>query len=103
MKKIPCLLFALFLFACVTTPTLLFLDADGLQEAVQPYVEAWGPYSVVNTHICDECEGVAIFFWFEYGRPVHYVQIERIDGIWVVTKASEHLPTNYQNRPMSAI
>lgn len=96
MKKIFVLMLVLCLFGCVTAPVVSVFDTTGLAEAAQPYVEAWGPFRAVNTHICDECEGVVILFWFDGNTMSHYVRLERIDGVWIVTDASEILQTKYK-------
>ena len=70
---------------------LLMVDMDAVLEALQPYLDAWGPYDGIATHRCRTCEGTVNVAWGDSTTLLHYVSMARMDGEWVVTDASESL------------
>jgi len=106
MKRFLMLVLMLFVaLACMAAPDVLAqgnreveaesmlplqVDMAALAEAVQPYLDAWGMYVALNTHICKKCEGVALFLWADANdQIIQYVRFEYFDGTWVVVEASE--------------
>jgi len=91
MKKILlCVLVLLMVAAMVSA--LDIVNTRPLKRAVQPYVEAWGPY--YGYHIAaDEVLGTAAgFVWLDsFGQTAHYVIFAYSDGEWVVYEASGEL------------
>ena len=68
---------------------LLQVDMDTVFEALQPYLDAWGPYDGIATHLCVSCEGSVAVVWADSGTVLHYVEMIRSNGEWVITDASE--------------
>ena len=91
MKKILlCVLVLLMVAAMVSA--LEIVNTRPLKRAVQPYVEAWGPY--YGYHIAsDEVQGTAAgFIWLDgFGQTAHYVIFAYWDGEWVLYEASGEL------------
>ena len=97
MKKILlCVLVLLMVAAMVSA--LEIVNVRPLKRAIQPYVEAWGPYYGYNI-LSDEVKGTAAgFVWLDaLGQIARYVIFAYWDGEWAVYEASGELveiPTN---------
>ena len=91
----------LFVLLCLVATAVFAVDLINprpLRRAVQPYVEAWGPYDGYNI-ISDEVKGTAAgFVWLDaLGQIARYVIFAYWDGEWAVYEASGELveiPTN---------
>ena len=71
---------------------LLMVDMDTVFEALQPYVEAWGSYTYITVHICQDCEGKVNVAWGSKEEGLlHYMKMVYFDGEWITIEASEFL------------
>jgi len=88
MKKILlCVLILLMVAAMVSALDLP--NARPLKRAVQPYVEAWGPYSRCVIVVCEISGTSAGFAWWDaYGQVIHFVMFSYMDDEWILYDAS---------------
>lgn len=71
------------------------IDMPALIQALQPYLDAWGPYDLLQTYVCRGYDSYIMAAWGNDEQGLlHYVKMVYIDGEWIVTEASEIIQIN---------
>ena len=98
------LVLALVLVGCMANPAvvtggnsasyiagdLLQIDMNVMLEALRPYLDAWGPYDLLQTFVCRGYNSYITVAWGDDDQGLlHYVKMVYIDGEWIVAEASE--------------